>query len=98
MESMSRSAIKRQEAIYELFCGENVLLHDLYSLRDHYYEPLFHTGIFTATEMVTLFGDIPGLIEIHSKLRDDLQSIRDQNGYIEAVGPTILNWVISFIY
>ena len=28
VSSLSRQEIKRQEAIYELFCGENILLND----------------------------------------------------------------------
>lgn len=91
----SRREIKRQEAIYELYCGENVLLNDLYLLRDFYYEPMLSTGICTSEELSTLFGDITTLIQIHSSLRDELLQVRDRSGFTKAVGPTILKWVSS---
>ncbi|XP_076245738.1 rho guanine nucleotide exchange factor 3 [Calliopsis andreniformis] len=91
--ALSRKEVKRQEAIYELYCGENVLINDLCVLKDFYYEPLIPTGIFNSDELVTLFGGITNLIEIHSRLRDELVDLRDQNGYTDIVGPTILNWI-----
>ncbi|XP_015594378.1 rho guanine nucleotide exchange factor 3 [Cephus cinctus] len=91
--SLSRSGIKRQEAIYELCCGEDVLLHDLCMLRDVYYEPLLSTGILNTNDMSILFGDISQLIEIHGQLRDELVKLRDSNGVTDTVGPIILNWV-----
>lgn len=62
-------------------------------LKEYYYEPLVSTGIFTSDELVTLFSDITHLIEIHSRLRDELIDLRDQYGYTDAVGSTLLNWV-----
>ncbi|KAG7199737.1 hypothetical protein KM043_000410 [Ampulex compressa] len=91
--ALSRSEVKRQEAIYELYCGENVLLHDMNILKEYYYEPLLDTGILSGDELFTLFGDIACLIQVHSKLRDALLDLRDDNGFTIAVGPTILNWL-----
>lgn len=91
--ALSRKEVKRQEAIYELYCGENVLINDLCILKDFYYEPLMPTGIFNSDELLTLFGGITHLIEIHSRLRDELVDLRDQCGFTDIVGPTILNWV-----
>ncbi|XP_071570820.1 rho guanine nucleotide exchange factor 3 isoform X1 [Temnothorax nylanderi] len=90
---LSRSDIRRQEAIYELYCGENVLLNELYMLRDFYYEPMSTTEIFNSEELSTLFGDLINLIEIHSNLRDELFKLRDRYGFTNAVGPTLLNWL-----
>ncbi|XP_072753061.1 rho guanine nucleotide exchange factor 3 [Anoplolepis gracilipes] len=90
---LSRSEIKRQEAIYELYCGENVLLNELYVLKDFYYEPMLSTEIFTSEELFTLFGDLTNLIEIHSNLRDELLNLRDKLGFTKTVGPTLLNWL-----
>lgn len=91
--TLSRNQVKRQEAIYELYCGENVLIGDLRTLKNFYYEPLLPTGIFTQKEMNVLFGDLDRLIQIHSKLRDDLLELRDSLGFTESVGPTLLRWV-----
>jgi len=90
---LSRSQVKKQEAIYELYCGENVLLNDLYILRDFYYEPMLSTEIFTSEELLVLFGDLTNLIEIHSDLADKLIKLRDKSGFTKTVGPTILTWV-----
>ncbi|XP_011874884.1 PREDICTED: rho guanine nucleotide exchange factor 3-like [Vollenhovia emeryi] len=90
---LSRNEIRRQEAIYELYCGENVLLNELCMLRDFYYEPMSTAEIFNTEELSTLFGDLANLIEIHSNLRDELFKLRDRYGFTEAVGPTLLNWL-----
>lgn len=90
---LSRSEIKRQEAIYELYCGENVLLNELYMLRDFYYEPMSTLEIFNSEELSTLFGDLVNLVEIHSNLRDELFKLRDRYGFTKTMGPTLLNWV-----
>ncbi|EZA53733.1 hypothetical protein DMN91_007858 [Ooceraea biroi] len=90
---LSRSQVRRQEAIYELYCGENVLLNDLYISRDFYYEPMLSTEIFTSEELFTLFGDLTSLIEIHSSLADELVKLRDRSGFTKTVGPTILAWL-----
>ena len=91
--SLSRKEVKRQEAIYELYCGENVLINDLCVLKDFYYEPLIPTGIFNSDELLTLFGGVTHLIEIHSSLRDELVDLRDQYGFTDIVAPTVLNWI-----
>ncbi|XP_058805491.1 rho guanine nucleotide exchange factor 3-like [Phymastichus coffea] len=91
--TLSRREIKRQEAIYELFCGENVLLNELCILRDFYYQPLLATNIFTEEELNTLFGDVSKFIEVHGKLRDDMVDLRDRSGFTECVGPTIVDWL-----
>ncbi|EFN69826.1 Rho guanine nucleotide exchange factor 3 [Camponotus floridanus] len=90
---LSRSEIKRQEAIYELYCGENVLLNELYILKNFYYEPMLSTEIFTSEELFILFGDLTNLIEIHRNLRDELLKLRDKSGFTKTVGPTLLNWL-----
>jgi hypothetical protein len=94
---LSRSQVKKQEAIYELYCGENVLLNDLYILRDFYYEPMLSTEIFTSEELLVLFGDLTNLIEIHSDLADKLIKLRDKSGFTKTVGPTILTWVSTYL-
>ncbi|XP_011694833.1 PREDICTED: rho guanine nucleotide exchange factor 3-like isoform X2 [Wasmannia auropunctata] len=90
---LSRSEIKRQEAIYELYCGENVLLNELCTLRNFYYEPMSTSEIFTSEELSTLFGDLVNLIDIHSNLRDELFKLRDRYGFTKTVAPTLLNWL-----
>lgn len=95
---LTRSEVKRQEAIYELYCGENALLEDLYVLRDFYYEPMSSSGICTSEELLTLFGEITTIIQIHSSLRDDLLKLRDISGFTKNVGPTILKWVSHSFY
>lgn len=91
--TLSRREVKRQEAIYELYCGENVLLNDLSALRESYYDPLLSLDIFNTSELDTLFGNIDSFIELHSELRDNLVKLRDQSGFTDIVGPTIINWV-----
>ncbi|KAF7401700.1 hypothetical protein HZH68_007520 [Vespula germanica] len=91
--TLGQKEVKRQEAIYELCCGENLLLDELTILRDHYYEPLISSNIFSPEEIRTLFSDLTNLIEIHSNLRDELINLRDCSGFTDNVGATIFNWL-----
>ncbi|XP_014203697.1 neuroepithelial cell-transforming gene 1 protein-like [Copidosoma floridanum] len=93
VSTLSRREIKRQEAIYELFCGENVLLNDLCILRDFYYQPLQTTSLFTDQELETVFGDVSKFILIHGKLRDEMVELRDRSGFTECLGPTFVDWL-----
>ncbi|XP_063980426.1 rho guanine nucleotide exchange factor 3-like [Diachasmimorpha longicaudata] len=93
LSRIGRGEVKRQEAIYELYCGENVLLNDLTTLKETYYEPLQLTDIFTPSELRTMFGDLDMLIHVHSKLRDDLIELRDTSGITDIIGPTLLEWL-----
>ena len=90
---LSRKEVKRQEAIYELYCGENILLNDLTALRDYYFEPLLLTNIFNSSELDILFGNIDSFIDLHNELKDKLFELRDKSGFTNTVGPTIENWV-----
>ncbi|KAF7993432.1 hypothetical protein HCN44_010018 [Aphidius gifuensis] len=90
---ISKIEIKKQEAIYELFCGENILLNDLQIFKEYYYQPLQSTDIFTQSELRTVFGDIDMLIHIHCKLRDDLIEIRNSSGITDNIGSTLLDWL-----
>ncbi|XP_043801258.1 rho guanine nucleotide exchange factor 3-like isoform X1 [Apis laboriosa] len=90
---LNRKEVKKQEAIYELYCGENVFINDLCVLKDFYYEPLINSNIFTPDELNIIFGDITNLIEIHNRLKDELIDLRDKYGFTETVGSTILNWI-----
>lgn len=93
--SLSRREVKRQEAIYELSCGEEVLLRDLNNLKEFYYEPLIRSDILTQGELSTIFGDISSLVDVHRKLRDELVDLRDESGFTDAVGNTLINWLPS---
>ncbi|KAK0098084.1 hypothetical protein PV326_011383 [Microctonus aethiopoides] len=92
-KNLSRTDVQRQEAIYELYCGENVLLNDLQVLKEYYYEPIQSTDIFNQSELRTIFGDLDMLIHVHTKLRDDLAELRDSAGFTSMIGPTLLEWL-----
>ncbi|XP_015190810.1 PREDICTED: rho guanine nucleotide exchange factor 3-like [Polistes dominula] len=91
--TLGQREVKRQEAIYELCCGENLLIDELTILRDHYYEPLISSNIFTLQEIRTLFSDLTSIIEIHCNLRNELINLRDCSGFTDNIGATILNWI-----
>lgn len=93
LKSIVNREVKKQEAIYELYCGENVLLHDLYMLKELYYEPLSSMEIFKSNELYTVFCHVSQLIDLHTEFRDRLLMLRDESGFTESVGPTILDWV-----
>ncbi|XP_014614405.1 PREDICTED: rho guanine nucleotide exchange factor 3-like isoform X3 [Polistes canadensis] len=91
--TLGQREVKRQEAIYELCCGENLLIDELTILHDHYYAPLVSSNIFTLQEIRTLFSDLTRIIEIHGNLRNELINLRDCSGFTDNIGATILNWI-----
>ncbi|KAI4493836.1 hypothetical protein M0804_002012 [Polistes exclamans] len=91
--TLGQREVKRQEAIYELCCGENLLIDELTILHDHYYAPLVSSNIFTLQEIRTLFSDLTRIIEIHRNLRNELINLRDCSGFTDNIGATILNWI-----
>ncbi|KAL7289255.1 hypothetical protein TKK_0017192 [Trichogramma kaykai] len=90
---LTGTEIKRQELIYELFCGENTLLNELNTLKDYFLVPLTKTNIFTKEELSTLFNNLDQLITVHSDLRDELKNIRNHQGSTAFVGPTLNEWM-----
>ncbi|XP_064631960.1 rho guanine nucleotide exchange factor 3-like isoform X2 [Lineus longissimus] len=89
----SEMQIKRQNAIFELYEGENDLVHDLQMIKETYYNSLKTLGLMTESELHQIFSVIETLVPIHQDLVMSLISQRQPDGSTEGVGEVLLDWL-----
>lgn len=87
--------VKRQEAIYELWSGEDGMVEDLQFIQDKYQSSLVQLNLLSEEEAQCVFGEIDDLLRVHRSLRDSLAGLRDSAGITESVGKTLMNWIPS---
>ncbi|XP_062610643.1 rho guanine nucleotide exchange factor 3-like isoform X2 [Saccostrea cucullata] len=90
---LSHRDIKRQEAIYELYQGENDLVEDLTIVKKTYRDSMEKLQLMTAWELSQIFGPIDMLIPIHEELACGLQNQRLPDGTTRDVGALLVEWV-----
>ncbi|XP_076069489.1 rho guanine nucleotide exchange factor 3-like isoform X2 [Oratosquilla oratoria] len=90
---MSQHEIKRQEAIFEVYSGEEDMVEDLELVQRTYHDSLLHLHILQPEEVSRIFGDLPSLLPIHKDLAAALVMCRDQHGRTHSCGNTLLQWV-----
>ncbi|XP_075041651.1 rho guanine nucleotide exchange factor 3-like isoform X2 [Mixophyes fleayi] len=92
-EELSALEIKRQEVIFELMQGERTLIEDLNLVKKNYYEPMLKLAIMTQEELTQIFSILDTLPPLHRDLFDRLVRLRREDGTVEQVGPTMLEWL-----
>ncbi|KAM4696700.1 rho guanine nucleotide exchange factor 3-like [Rhinophrynus dorsalis] len=92
-EEMSAREIKRQEVIFELMQGEHMLIDDLNLVKKNYYEPMLKLAILSQEELNQIFGILDTLPPLHQDLLDRLLRLRREDGTLDQVGPTLLEWL-----
>lgn len=92
-EELSAREIKRQEVIFELMQGERMLVEDLHLVKKNYYEPMLKLAIMTQEELNQIFGILDTLPPLHQDLIDRLENLRHEDGTVDQMGPTILDWL-----
>ncbi|CAJ0927432.1 unnamed protein product [Ranitomeya imitator] len=92
-EELSAREIKRQEVIFELMQGERMLVEDLHLVKKNYYEPMLKLGIMTEEELNQIFGILETLPPLHQDLFDRLVRLRREDGTLDQMGPTMLDWL-----
>ncbi|XP_064415012.1 rho guanine nucleotide exchange factor 3 [Latimeria chalumnae] len=92
-EELSSKEIKRQEVIFELTQGEQQLINDLNLAKKAYYEPMLKLEIMSEKELSQIFGTLDSLIPLHQDLVSRLQQVRREDGTVDEVGPTFVDWL-----
>ncbi|XP_069503678.1 rho guanine nucleotide exchange factor 3-like isoform X2 [Ambystoma mexicanum] len=92
-EELSAKEIKRQEVIFELMQGEQQLVDDLNLVKKNYYEPMLKLAIMSEEELTDIFSTLDSLIPLHEDLLSHLGRMRQEDGTIDEVGPTMLDWL-----
>ncbi|CAG5136263.1 unnamed protein product, partial [Candidula unifasciata] len=90
--ALSSTDFKRQEAIYELYKGEQDMVEDLITVTKMYRDSLATLRLLTPAEVATLFGNIDTLIPLHKDLVARLQCQRKPDGTTQHVGKQIYEW------
>ncbi|XP_061780286.1 neuroepithelial cell-transforming gene 1 protein-like [Nerophis lumbriciformis] len=91
--SFSSKEIKRQEAIYELFRGEQDLIEDLQLARKAYHDPMLKLCIMTEEELAHIFGDLDAYIPLHEDLLVKLTEGTGSDGTVAQIGQTMIDWL-----
>ncbi|XP_061679674.1 neuroepithelial cell-transforming gene 1 protein-like [Syngnathoides biaculeatus] len=91
--AFSSKEIKRQEAIYELFRGEQDLIEDLQLARKAYHDPMLKLSIMTEQELAHIFGDLDAYIPLHEDLLTKLTDGTGPDGTVARIGQTVIDWL-----
>ncbi|XP_032443950.1 neuroepithelial cell-transforming gene 1 protein-like [Xiphophorus hellerii] len=91
--AFSAKEIKRQEAIYELFRGEQDLIEDLQLARKAYHDPMLKLSIMTQEELAHIFGDLDAYIPLHEYLTMKLTEGTGPDGTVDQIGQIVIDWL-----
>ncbi|XP_033491220.1 neuroepithelial cell-transforming gene 1 protein-like [Epinephelus lanceolatus] len=91
--AFSTKEIKRQEAIYELFRGEQDLIEDLQLARKAYHDPMLKLSIMTEEELAHIFGDLDAYIPLHEDLMIKLTEETGPDGTVAQIGQIVIDWL-----
>uniref|UniRef100_A0A3P9HIA3 Neuroepithelial cell transforming 1 n=1 Tax=Oryzias latipes TaxID=8090 RepID=A0A3P9HIA3_ORYLA len=91
--TFSTKEIKRQEAIYELFRGEQDLIEDLQLARKAYHDPMLKLSIMTEEELAHIFGDLDAYIPLHEDLLIKLTEETGSDGTVAQIGQIVIDWL-----
>ncbi|XP_072327189.1 neuroepithelial cell-transforming gene 1 protein isoform X2 [Scyliorhinus torazame] len=92
-QNFSSKEIKRQEAIFELFRGEQDLIEDLKLARKAYHDPMLKLSIMTEEELTQIFGALDSYIPLHEDLLSKLAKATKQDGTVEQIGQILVSWL-----
>ncbi|XP_059192062.1 neuroepithelial cell-transforming gene 1 protein-like [Centropristis striata] len=91
--AFSTKEIKRQEAIYELYRGEQDLIEDLQLARKAYHDPMLKLSIMTEEELTHIFGDLDAYIPLHEDLLMKLTEGTGSDGTVAQIGQIVIDWL-----
>ncbi|KAM7002170.1 neuroepithelial cell-transforming gene 1 protein-like [Tautogolabrus adspersus] len=91
--AFSTKEIKRQEAIYELYRGEQDLIEDLQLARKAYHDPMLKLNIMTEGELAHIFGDLDAYIPLHEELLTKLTEGTGPDGTVAEIGQIVIDWL-----
>ncbi|XP_031719472.1 neuroepithelial cell-transforming gene 1 protein-like [Anarrhichthys ocellatus] len=91
--TFSTKEIKRQEAIHELYRGEQDLIEDLQLARKAYHDPMLKLSIMTEEELAHIFGDLDAYIPLHEDLLMKLTVGTGPDGTVAQIGRIVIDWL-----
>jgi len=95
LNKLSSQEAKLQEAVYEIFIGEEDLVDDLKLIRKTYADSLIHLNILTPAEESLVFGRMSSLLPLHQMFYDGLKRQQCKDGFWFEIGASVDKWVNS---
>lgn len=92
-EVLSTKEIKRNEAVFELFRGEQDLIEDLKLARKAYHDPMLKLCIMSEEELTHIFGDLDSYIPLHEDLVQRLEEATPPDGIVGEIGQILIDWL-----
>ncbi|XP_074646901.1 rho guanine nucleotide exchange factor 3-like [Tubulanus polymorphus] len=93
--TFSELQIKRQNAIFELFQGEQDLIQDLQMVKTTYYDSMKKLQLLTDDELSQIFSIIDTLVPLHEKLVASMLGQRKPDGSTDQIGQVLIDWLPS---
>jgi len=90
---LSSKEIKLQEAVYEIFNGEDDLVEDLKLVRKTYADSMIHLNIIKPEEEQLVFGRLNALTPLHSNLHQGLKKVQCRDGFWFEIGGVVSSWI-----
>ncbi|XP_014676692.1 PREDICTED: rho guanine nucleotide exchange factor 3-like [Priapulus caudatus] len=94
--NLSVKEVKRQEAMFELYQGEEDMLEDLRLAKKTYRDSMQQLKLMTEEELQCVFGRLDRLLPLHEDSVKRLKQVRDSETYtIDSIGDALLAWLPS---
>ena len=93
VEKLSPQEIKLQEAVFEIFNGEDDLAEDLKLIRKTYADSLIHLNILSPEEEQLVFGHMSALLPLHQAFHANLSRHQCKDGFWFEIGPAVEKWI-----
>ena len=93
VHKLSPQELKLQEAVYEMFNGEDDLVEDLKLVRKTYADSLIHLNILSSEEEKLVFGHMSALTPVHQLFHSALKRAQCKDGFWFSIGPAVEKWI-----
>ena len=93
LDKLSPQEIKLQEAVFEIFNGEDDLVEDLKLIRKTYADSLIHLNILSPEEEQLVFGYMSALLPLHQAFHANLGRHQCKDGFWFEIGPAVEKWI-----
>jgi hypothetical protein len=93
VHKLSQQELKLQEAVFEMFNGEDDLVEDLKLVRKTYADSMIHLNILRPEEERLVFGHMAALAPVHQQFHAALKRAQCKDGFWFSIGPAIEKWI-----
>jgi len=93
VHKLTKQELKFQEAVFEIYNGEEDLVEDLKLVRKTYADSLIHLNILSQSEEQLVFGHMSSLAPLHQQFHTNLTRAQCKDGFWFEIGPAVEKWV-----